>query len=136
MREISGVLDVTNPLCLPLAGGCQAYTHMTSHDHHADILVCAFYCMDNSTVQNAGGRGSRRLLFDAMPDLLYSGDTEFQVSVSFTHLCLPPQACLYPQVIFISAATSIYLNLERRETCYMCMSVYRVVYFFQRTGGS
>lgn len=92
--------------------------------------------MENGTVLKAGGRGSRRLLFDAMPGLLYSGDTELHVSASFTHLYLPPQVCLYPQFIFISAAKSIYLNLERREKCYMCTSVYRVVYFFQRTGGS
>lgn len=54
------------------------------------------------------------------PDLLSSGATESSKSVSITHLYLPPQVCLYPQVIFISAATSIYLNLgEKRKVLYV-----------------
>lgn len=38
----------------------------------------------------------------------------------FLHTRVPP-----PRVPFISAATSIYLNPQRREECYVCKSIYR-----------
>lgn len=132
--------SVGDPRCLHLTGSCQASTYTQTHCRQADMSVSAssvysYIPMNKITVPKAGRTQSQWFPFLAMPDPLYSGDTEI-LSASITHLYLPPQVCLYPQVIFISAATSIYLNLERRGKCYMCVSIYRIVYFFQRTGGS
>lgn len=116
--------------------GVDTYNNSPSPSWHLNVYILLYTVISQwTTVPNAGGRLFQWFPFHDMPDPLYSGNTEI-LSVSITHPYLPPQVCLYPQVIFISAATSIYLNLERREKCYMCVSIYRAVYFFQRTGGS
>lgn len=91
-------------VCLwPVAARC--ITHGTSRSPGRRFSLCFPLCGEHSTGSSTRGRRSRGLLSEATLDPLDFGDTEFY-----------PQVCLYPQVIFISAATCIYLNLEREKS--------------------